>query len=74
MCSTECGPCTKTNAARTYRSDGGSQRLTGEALALLDRFGLVERAGGVVRALPAAARYAIGTPTVVRSAAARSRQ
>lgn len=60
--------------ARTYRSDGGPQRLTGEALALLGRFGLVDRAGGSVRALPAAARYAIGAPTVVSPTRARSRR
>ncbi|MGW5666569.1 TIGR02678 family protein [Micromonospora sp. NPDC003776] len=51
--------------ARTYRSDGGPDRLTGEALALLARFGLIDRQGGIVRALPAAARYAVAQPTVV---------
>ncbi|SCG55424.1 TIGR02678 family protein [Micromonospora halophytica] len=59
--------------ARTYRSDGGPQRLTGEALALLDRFGLVHRSGGAAHALPAAARYAVGAPTVVAPRSARSR-
>ncbi|MFI2651064.1 TIGR02678 family protein [Micromonospora fulviviridis] len=59
--------------ARTYRSDGGPDRLTGEALALLARFGLVDRAGGAVRALAAAARYAVSRPTVV-TPAQRSRR
>ncbi|MCW3820735.1 TIGR02678 family protein [Micromonospora sp. DR5-3] len=59
--------------ARTYRSDGGPQRLTGEALALLTRFGLIQRDGGAVRALPAAARYAVSQPTVV-TPAQRSRR
>ncbi|MFF0365827.1 TIGR02678 family protein [Micromonospora sp. NPDC005087] len=58
--------------ARTYRSDGGPERLTGEALALLGRFGLIERAGGSVRALPAAARYTVGAATVTTPRAARS--
>ncbi|MFG2054209.1 TIGR02678 family protein [Micromonospora sp. NPDC048930] len=59
--------------ARTYRSDGGPDRLTGEALALLARFGLIDHEDGVVRALPAAARYAVSQPTVV-TPAQRSRR
>ncbi|MEV6693891.1 TIGR02678 family protein [Micromonospora sp. NPDC051196] len=60
--------------ARTYRSDGGPQRLADEALALLARFGLVQRSGGGVRALAAAARYAIGEATVVSPRIGRSRR
>ncbi|MCW3840415.1 TIGR02678 family protein [Micromonospora yasonensis] len=59
--------------ARTYRSDGGPDRLAGEALALLARFGLIDHDGGIVRALPAAARYAVSQPTVV-TPAQRSRR
>ncbi|WP_033339992.1 TIGR02678 family protein [Catenuloplanes japonicus] len=40
--------------ARTYRSDGGAQRLLTEALAVLERFKLVDG----LTARPAAARYA----------------
>ncbi|MDP9791646.1 uncharacterized protein (TIGR02678 family) [Catenuloplanes nepalensis] len=43
--------------ARTYRSDGGAQRLLGEALAVLERFKLTID-GEAIRVRPAAARYA----------------
>lgn len=44
--------------ARTYRSDGGAQRLLAEALAVLERFKLIVRAEDGLHARPAAARYA----------------
>ncbi|GAB7044816.1 MULTISPECIES: TIGR02678 family protein [Catenuloplanes] len=44
--------------ARTYRSDGGAQRLLAEALAVLERFNLIARSENGIGARPAAARYA----------------
>jgi uncharacterized protein (TIGR02678 family) len=44
--------------ARTYRSDGGAQRLLTEAVAVLERFGLVRTTDDGIGARPAAARYA----------------
>ncbi|GAB7047714.1 TIGR02678 family protein [Catenuloplanes indicus] len=46
--------------ARTYRSDGGPQRLLTEALGVLERFKLIFN-DEVIRARPAAARYAAPT-------------
>ena len=48
--------------ARTYRSDGGARRLLTEALAVLERFGLVSRTDDMITARPAAARYAAVAP------------
>ena len=45
--------------AKSYRADDGPQQLTTDALAVLTAFGLVHREGGLVRPLPAAARYAV---------------
>lgn len=44
---------------KTYRSDGGTQRLVNDALGVLVDFGLVRRDGDLVFARPAAARYAL---------------
>ncbi len=44
--------------ARQYRDEGGPARLAGEAVDLLARLRLAERAGDRVRPLPAIARYA----------------
>ncbi|MEU5848398.1 TIGR02678 family protein [Saccharopolyspora shandongensis] len=45
---------------KAYRSDDGAQRLAHDAVAILRAFGLAERrADGAIRALPAAARYAV---------------
>lgn len=44
---------------KTYRNDDGARQLTADALAVLSAFGLVEHGGGIVRPLPAAARYAV---------------
>jgi uncharacterized protein (TIGR02678 family) len=43
--------------AKQYRGDGGDARLIDEALSVLERFGLVERARDRVRPRPALARY-----------------
>lgn len=45
--------------ARSYREDDGPARLVADAVAVLTGFGLVREAGGLVRPLPAAARYAV---------------
>ena len=45
--------------ARSYQSEDGAPRLTREAVDVLIDFGLARRDGGLVRALPAAARYAL---------------
>ncbi len=45
--------------AKTYRDGDGAARLVDDALAVLESFGLAERGTGRVRALPAAARYAV---------------
>jgi uncharacterized protein (TIGR02678 family) len=47
--------------ARSYQSQGGAARLTGDALDLLCAFGLATRRGDSVIARPAAARYALAT-------------
>ncbi|MEU6264484.1 TIGR02678 family protein [Saccharopolyspora shandongensis] len=45
---------------KAYRSDGGTQRLAHDAVEILRAFGLAERrTDGAIRALPAAARYAV---------------
>jgi uncharacterized protein (TIGR02678 family) len=47
--------------ARAYQSDGGAERLAHDGVDVLCAFGLAQRqADGGVRALPAAARYALG--------------
>ena len=45
--------------ARSYQSEDGAPRLTREAVDVLIDFGLARRDGGLVRALPAAARYTL---------------
>lgn len=45
--------------AKTYRGEDGTARLVDDALDVLASFRLAERTGGRVRALPAAARYAV---------------
>lgn len=45
--------------ARSYRWEDGADRLVADAVAVLRAFGLVSHAGERVRALPAAARYAV---------------
>jgi uncharacterized protein (TIGR02678 family) len=46
--------------AKSYRDENGPAQLVSDALAVLTGFGLVKVAGGLVQALPAAARYAVG--------------
>ncbi|HEX6472475.1 MAG TPA: TIGR02678 family protein [Streptosporangiaceae bacterium] len=48
--------------AKSYQSEGGPRRLAGDALAVLRAFGLAEVGAAGVRALPAAARYAVAGP------------
>ncbi|HEX4817598.1 MAG TPA: TIGR02678 family protein [Nonomuraea sp.] len=50
--------------ARAYRSDGGGARLAADAVEVLTSFGLARRTGDLVAALPAAARYRVGTDLV----------
>ncbi|MGH3273867.1 MAG: TIGR02678 family protein [Streptosporangiaceae bacterium] len=45
--------------AKSYRQNDGPPQLVADALAVLTGFGLVTVAGGLVRPLPAAARYAV---------------
>lgn len=45
--------------ARSYREQDGPAQLVADALAVLTGFGLVRVADGLVRPLPAAARYAV---------------
>lgn len=45
--------------AKTYRGDDGVAQLTSDALGVLIAFGLARVSGGLVRPLPAAARYAV---------------
>lgn len=45
--------------AKTFRGEDGTARLVDDALDVLSSFRLIERAGGRVRALPAAARYRV---------------
>jgi len=47
--------------ARIYRSADGPARLAADAVAVLVEFGLARRTGERVVALPAAARYAVGS-------------
>jgi uncharacterized protein (TIGR02678 family) len=55
--------------AKSYRDEDGPAQLVADALAVLAGFGLVKVAGGLVTPLPAAARYAVGTPRSTDSAA-----
>jgi uncharacterized protein (TIGR02678 family) len=48
--------------AKSYRDEDGPAQLVADALAILAGFGLVRLSGGLVTPLPAAARYAVGTP------------
>ncbi|GAB3487809.1 TIGR02678 family protein [Amycolatopsis cihanbeyliensis] len=48
--------------AKTYRTTEGPAQLATDAVAVLTGFGLAEHSGGMIRALPAAARYAVGAP------------
>jgi uncharacterized protein (TIGR02678 family) len=48
--------------AKSYREKDGIHQLVCDALAILAGFGLVRVADGLVYPLPAAGRYAIGTP------------
>jgi uncharacterized protein (TIGR02678 family) len=54
--------------AKGYRVDDGPAQLVRDALAVLTGFGLVRVAGGLVRPLPAAMRYAVGTARTSDSA------
>jgi uncharacterized protein (TIGR02678 family) len=54
--------------AKSYREDDGPAQLVGDALAVLQGFGLVSVTGGLVQPLPAAARYAAGDPRSTQSA------
>jgi len=45
--------------AKGYRAENGSARLVADALDVLGAFGLIRVDGGIVRARPAAARYAV---------------
>jgi hypothetical protein len=45
--------------AKVYRDEDGPRRLASDAVAVLVGFRLVEVRSGLVRPLPAAARYAI---------------
>lgn len=47
------------NWAKAYQSDGGAGRLAADGIELLEAFGLARTENGVVRRLPAAARYAV---------------
>jgi uncharacterized protein (TIGR02678 family) len=47
--------------AKTYQGEDGPQRLVTDALAVLVAFDLVRLTSGLVRPLPAAARYAVGS-------------
>jgi uncharacterized protein (TIGR02678 family) len=50
--------------AKTYQGDDGPQRLVADSLAVLTAFNLVRVTSGLVRLLPAAARYSVsGTRT-----------
>jgi uncharacterized protein (TIGR02678 family) len=51
--------------AKSYQSDGGPRRLADDAVGVLRAFGLAETGPAGVRALPAAARYALaGQPAM----------
>ncbi|WIY05513.1 TIGR02678 family protein [Amycolatopsis mongoliensis] len=45
--------------AKTYRDDDGPRQLASDALAVLAEFGLAHQEAGLIRPLPAAARYAV---------------
>jgi uncharacterized protein (TIGR02678 family) len=45
--------------AKTYQNEDGPRQLAADALAILTAFGLAHRESGLVRPLPAAARYAV---------------
>ncbi|MFD9895160.1 TIGR02678 family protein [Amycolatopsis sp. NPDC059027] len=45
--------------AKSYRGEDGVRQLTTDALAVLTAFGLAQLSSGLVRPLPAAARYAV---------------
>lgn len=45
--------------AKTYRDDDGPRQLASDALAVLTEFGLAQQEAGLIRTLPAAARYAV---------------
>ncbi|MQA07987.1 MAG: TIGR02678 family protein [Pseudonocardiaceae bacterium] len=45
--------------ARTYRTDDGPDPLVADAITVLTEFGLARHSGDRIRALPAAARYAV---------------
>jgi uncharacterized protein (TIGR02678 family) len=45
--------------AKTYRDDDGPHQLASDALAVLEEFGLAQQEAGLIRLLPAAARYAV---------------
>jgi uncharacterized protein (TIGR02678 family) len=50
--------------AKTYRSEDGAARLAAGAVDVLCAFKLAARQDGAVRALPAAARFAVATPVL----------
>ncbi|MGH3721982.1 MAG: TIGR02678 family protein [Pseudonocardiaceae bacterium] len=50
--------------AKTYRSEDGAARLAADAVDVLCAFKLAARQDGAVRALPAAARFAVATPVL----------
>ena len=54
--------------AKSYRDENGPAQLVSDALTVLTGFGLVKVASGLVRALPAAARYAVGATRSTDSA------
>jgi uncharacterized protein (TIGR02678 family) len=45
--------------AKTYQNEDGPRQLAADALAILTAFGLAHRESGLVRPLPAAARYGV---------------
>ncbi|EOD66814.1 TIGR02678 family protein [Amycolatopsis vancoresmycina] len=46
--------------AKTYQDENGPRQLATDAVAVLTAFGLAQQEAGLVRPLPAAARYAVG--------------
>jgi len=50
--------------ARAFQGDGGAERLTADAVALLASFGLVRSDGNVVEARPALCRYSPAEPQI----------
>ncbi|MCR6484083.1 TIGR02678 family protein [Amycolatopsis sp. OK19-0408] len=53
--------------AKTYRDGDGPRQLASDAIAVLTSFGLAQQEGGLVRPLPAAARYAVGDARTTES-------